>query len=189
MPDESTLPLDPRAPLVLDANPLPRAPGAMRHVSKTVAAPPELGTGLIGVPEGADLQLDLRLESVSEGVLVTGTISGPVVGECARCLRTIQDEVSVTVQELFAYPDSTTDVTTEEDEVGRLQPGDLIDLEPAVRDAVVLALPSNARCREDCPGLCPQCGAHWDDLPPDHQHEEQIDPRWAALKKLTLTEE
>ena len=189
MHDESPLPLDPRAPLVIDASPLPRAAGAIRHVSRTVAAPPDLGVGLIGVPEGAELRLELRLESVTEGVLVSGTVSTPVAGECARCLRPIVDELTVSIQELYAYPDSTTEATTEEDEVGRMQPGDLIDLEPAVRDAVVLALPSNPRCREDCPGLCPVCGAHWDDLPADHRHEEPIDPRWAALKKLTLTEE
>jgi uncharacterized protein len=160
----------------------------MRTVQRVVAAPKDLGLALIRVPEGADLRLDLRLESVSEGVLVSGTVTGPVEGECARCLRPIGQELAVTIQELFAYPDSTTDATTEPDEVGRLQ-GDLIDLEPAVRDAVVLALPTSPRCREDCPGLCPVCGAHWDDLPPDHRHDERSDPRWAALKKLDLTEE
>jgi uncharacterized protein len=188
MRDHSTTQLDPRLPLVIDTSPLPRAPGAMRRVERVVAAPADLGQGLVGVPAGADLSLDLRLESVSEGVLVSGTVTVPAAGECARCLRPIGIELAVTVQELFAYPDSTTDATTEQDEVGRLQ-GDLIDLRPAVRDAVVLALPSSPLCRDDCPGLCPQCGAHWDDLPADHRHEEQIDPRWAALKNVTLTEE
>jgi uncharacterized protein len=154
----------------------------MRTVSRVVQAPPHLGVELIGVREGADVSLDLRLESVSEGVLVSGTVSAPVGGECGRCLRTIEDSVEVDIQELFAYAHSTTDVTTEEDEVGRLQ-GDLIDLEPAVRDAVVLALPTNPLCREDCPGLCPECGALWDDLPADHSHR-LADPRWAALSKL-----
>lgn len=188
MRDHSTTHCDPRSPLVLDTGQLPRAPGAMRTVERVVAAPKDLGLALVGVPEGADLLLDLRLESVSEGVLVTGAVSGRAEGECARCLRPIDAALEVTLQELFAYPDSTTDATTEQDEVGRLQ-GDLIDLEPAVRDAVVLALPSSPLCREDCPGLCPECGAHWDDLPADHRHEEPVDPRWAALKKLTLTEE
>jgi uncharacterized protein len=160
----------------------------MRTVVRVVPAPAELGVALIGVPEGADLGLDLRLESATEGVLVSGTVSGTAAGECARCLRPVNAELAVTVQELFAYPDSTTDATTEEDEVGRLQ-GDLIDLEPAVRDAVVLALPSSPLCRDDCPGLCPGCGAHWDELPADHRHDERIDPRWAALKNVTLTEE
>ncbi|GAA0366439.1 YceD family protein [Micromonospora gifhornensis] len=159
----------------------------MRTVERVVQAPSDLGVELIGVPEGADLELDLRMESVSEGVLVSGTVSGPVRGECGRCLRGIDDSVTVTIQELYAYENSTTDATTEEDEVGRLQ-GDLIDLEPALRDAVVLALPTNPLCRQDCPGLCSECGVHWDDLPADHSHQ-QVDPRWAGLSQLTRTEE
>jgi uncharacterized protein len=159
----------------------------MRTVTRVVQAPASLGLELIGVPEGTDLSLDLRLESVSEGVLVSGGVSAPVRGECGRCLRTIDDTVEVEIQELYAYANSTTDFTTEEDEVGRLQ-GDLIDLEPTLRDAVVLALPTNPLCREDCPGLCPECGALWDELPAGHSHG-QVDPRWAALSKLTTTEE
>lgn len=178
--------LDPRSPLVIDTGQLPRAPGAMRTVVRDVAAPKDLGQALVGVPEGADVHLDLRLESVSEGVLVSGTVSATAVGECGRCLRPISTLVEVAVQELFAYPDSTTEATTEQDEVGRLR-GDLIDLEPVVRDAVVLALPATPLCRDDCPGLCPECGAHWDDLPADHHHE-RVDPRWAQLKKLATTE-
>jgi uncharacterized protein len=155
----------------------------MRMVERTVPAPDGLGLELIGVPPRADLTLSLRLESVSEGVLVSGTVTAPVEGECGRCLRTISDTLDVEIQELYAYEHSTTDETTDEDEVGRLQ-GDLIDLRPALRDAVVLALPTNPLCREDCPGLCPDCGAHWDELPDDHSHE-QVDPRWAALTQLT----
>ena len=182
MPKHTPTHLDPRSPLVLDTRELPRRPGALRTVTRVVPAPSDLGLELIKVPEGADLSLDLRLESVSEGVLVSGTVSAPVTGECGRCLRPISDSVVVTVQELYAYEHSTTDETTDEDEVGRLQ-GDLIDLEPAVRDAVVLTLPTNPVCRPDCPGLCPDCGAHLADLPADHSHED-VDPRWAALRKL-----
>lgn len=183
MPEHFVKHLDPRAPLVLDARELPRRPGAMRKLDRVVPAPADLGVEMIGVPEGADLNLDLRLESVSEGVLVTGTITGPLHGECGRCLADIDEELSVNVQELFAYEKSTTDETTDEDEIGRMQ-GDLIDLEPTLRDAMVLALPVNPLCREDCPGLCPECGVRWDELPVGHTHE-QVDPRWAALSKLT----
>ncbi len=174
--------LDPRSPLVLDTRDLPRRPGAMRVVARTVPAPDGLGLELVGVRPGADLVLDLRLESVSEGVLVSGTATGPVEGECGRCLRPISDTVEVPLQELYAYEHSTTDETTDEDEVGRLQ-GDLIDLEPALRDAVVLSLPNHPLCRDDCPGLCPECGVHRDDLPEGHTHE-QGDPRWAALTEF-----
>jgi uncharacterized protein len=187
MPKHSPIHLDPRSPLVLDTRELPRRPGALRTVKRVVPAPADLGLELIRVPQGAELSLDLRLESVSEGVLVSGTVAGPVEGECGRCLRPISDSVVVSIQELYAYANSTTDETTDEDEVGRLQ-GDLIDLEPAVRDAVVLALPANPLCREDCPGLCPECGVHWDDLPADHSHQ-QVDPRWAGLSQLTRKEE
>jgi uncharacterized protein len=160
----------------------------MRLVERTVPAPEGLGLELIKVPARADLTLDLRLESVSEGVLVSGTATAPIEGECGRCLRPISETLEVPIQELYAYAHSTTDETTDEDEVGRLQ-GDLIDLEPALRDAVVLALPTTPLCREDCPGLCPDCGVPWDELPDDHSHE-QVDPRWAALSQInTKTEE
>ena len=188
MRNHSVTHLDPRLPLVLDTSSLPRQPGAMRTVHRVVSAPADLGVAMIGVAEGSDLQLDLRLESVSEGVLVSGTVSATATGECSRCLRPISVQLEVVSQELFAYPDSTTDATTEDDEVGRLQ-GDLIDLEQTVRDAVVLALPTSPLCREDCPGLCPRCGAHWDDLPADHRHDERVDPRWEVLKQLKLTED
>ncbi|MGH3647256.1 MAG: YceD family protein [Micromonosporaceae bacterium] len=174
--------ISPRSPLALDTRELPRRPGAMREVERTVPAPEEFGLELIGVPVGADISLRLRMESVTEGVLVTGTASMPLEGECGRCLRPIKDTLDVTIQELYAYPDSTTDATTDEDEVERLQ-DDYADLEPPLRDAVVFALPTNPLCREDCPGLCSVCGAHWDDLPADHSHE-QTDPRWVALGSL-----
>jgi len=174
--------LDPRAPLVLDTRDLPRSPGAMRVVERVVPAPADLGLELIRVPDGADLALTLRMESVTEGVLVSARAQARLTGECGRCLREIDDTLDATFQELYAYEHSTTEETTEEDEVGRMQ-GDLIDLEPELRDAIVLALPNHPLCREDCPGLCPECGVHWDDLPEDHQHE-QIDSRWAALHRL-----
>ncbi|GAA1758029.1 YceD family protein [Luedemannella helvata] len=183
MREHSITHLDPRAPLVLDTRDLPRSPGAMREVVRVVPAPQDLGLELIGVPAGADLSLRLQMTSVSEGVYVSGQVTGPLVGECGRCLREINDTLDVTIAELYAYAHSTTDETTDEDEVGRMQ-GDLIDLEPAVRDAVVLALPANPLCREDCPGLCSECGEPWDNLPADHSHQA-VDPRWAKLNDLT----
>jgi uncharacterized protein len=174
--------LDPRSPLVLDTRDLPRSPGAMRVVERVLAAPEDLSLELIRVPAGADLALTLRMESVSEGVLVSARARAELTGECGRCLREINDTLDVEFQELYAYANTTTDETTDEDEVGRMQ-GDLIDLEPDLRDAVVLALPSHPLCREDCPGLCPECGAHWDVLPADHSHR-QVDPRWAALDQF-----
>jgi uncharacterized protein len=187
MPQHPQIHLDPRSPLVLDTRDLPRRPGVMRTVERVVKAPADLGLELVRVPTGSDLQLDLRLESVSEGVLVTGSVRAAVEGECGRCLRQINDSVEVSVLQLYAYARSTTEETTDSDEVGRMQ-GDLIDLESAVRDAVVLTLPTNPLCRPDCPGLCPDCGVHRDELPADHSHGV-VDPRWAKLRNLSNSEE
>jgi uncharacterized protein len=173
---------NPRSLFVFDLRELGRRPGSMREYQRSVPAPAELGLDVIGVPEGAPLELDLRLESVTEGVLVTGTLSAPLTGQCARCLDPISDDLHVDVCELFAYADSVTDETTEKDEVYRVD-AELIDIEPVVRDSVVLALPWAPLCRPDCSGLCPTCGQRMDDLPADHAHD-QIDPRWAALAAL-----
>ena len=124
---------------------------------------------MIGVPEGSPLVVDVRLESVTEGVLVTGTVTGTVTGECGRCLTGFTEDLAVDFVELFAYPDSATEETTDPDEVPRLD-GDHLDLEPVVRDAVVLSLPLTPLCRPDCGGLCPECGERLDDLPEDHTH-------------------
>ena len=171
--------LDPRRPFVLDVRELGRRPGSMRAVRVEVPAPAEMAVGMAAVPAGEQLTLELRLESVVEGVLVSGTVTAPVTAECARCLTPVTDTVSVPVTELFAYPDSATEQTSEEDEVSHLV-GDLLDLAPLVRDALVLDLPLSPLCREDCRGLCAGCGERRDDLPADHAHTT-TDPRWAAL--------
>ncbi len=171
--------LDPRQPLVLDTRELGRRPGSMREVRFPAPAPEGLGVELIGVPAGADLDLDLRLESVMEGVLVSGTATVPLTGECGRCLEDVSDTLTVDLQELYAYPESDA----EDDEVARME-GDFLDLEPVLRDAVVLALPLTPLCRPDCGGLCAECGERLDDLPEDHVHEAP-DPRWAALQDMT----
>lgn len=180
MPAKTTSRLDPRRPLVLDVRELGRRPGSMRAVHRTVPAPQQLGVALARVPEGEPLEVDLRLESVVEGVLVSGTVTAALSGECARCLGPVADRLTVPVQELFAYEHSATEETTEEDEVSHLV-GDHLDLEPVVRDAVVLALPLSPLCRDDCAGLCPVCGGVLDELPPGHSHAAPVDPRWAAL--------
>ena len=175
--------LDPRAPLVLDTRELGRRPGSQRTMSFTAPAPADLGIEVLRVPEGSPIELDLRLEAVMEGVLVTGTASADLTGECVRCLEPLGDGVTVDLQELFAYEESDTATDSGEDDASRLE-GDLLDLEPLLRDAVVLALPFQPLCQDDCPGLCTECGARLAD-DPDHQHDDAIDPRWAALSGLT----
>jgi uncharacterized protein len=110
-------------------------------------------------------------------VLVTATARVRVEGECVRCQDPVASTAEVTVQELYFYPDQDVD----DEEAERLE-GDLLDLEPALRDSVVLALPLQPLCRDDCPGLCPTCGARLAD-DPEHRHEV-VDPRWAALGAL-----
>lgn len=145
-----------------------------------------MGLELIAVEQGAPLELNLRLESVSEGVLVTGTVTAPTSGECARCLQPITGEVEIDLTELFAYPDSTTDKTTDADEIARvLREGsaEAVDVEQPIIDAAGLALPFSPLCGPDCTGLCQQCGVSLAAADPEHHHD-QIDPRWAKLAAL-----
>jgi uncharacterized protein len=174
--------LDPRAPLVLDTRELGRRPGSQRQVAFSAPAPADLGIEVLRVPEGSPIEFELRLEAVMEGVLVTGTARAGLEGECARCLEEIRDEVAADFQELFAYEESDTAAEAEDGEASRLE-GDLLDLEPVLRDAVVLMLPFQPLCQDDCPGLCVECGVRLADVP-GHQHDEPIDPRWAALRGL-----
>jgi uncharacterized protein len=152
----------------------------MRKLSRTVPASADMGTEIISIPEGTDVELAMRLEAVMEGVLVSGTISGVAVGECIRCLEEVRLPLEVQFSELFSYPDNL--VAEDEDEEVRSVENDLINLEPTLRDAVVLALPFQPVCREDCPGLCSECGALLAD-DPAHTHEI-ADPRWAALQGI-----
>ncbi len=154
----------------------------MVEVHDTVPSPERIGLELIGIDPGAPLDLDLRVESVSEGVLVTGTVTAPTVGECARCLTRVSGRVDVALTELFAYPDTATEETTEEGEVGRVL-DDTVDLYQPIVDAVGLELPFAPVCRPDCPGLCPECGVPLATAEPGHHHE-RIDPRWAKLAPM-----
>lgn len=168
------------SPWVIDTRALGRRPGTLK--AQRLAAPVDepMGLDVVAVPRGAEVDLDLRLEAVAEGVLVSGTAAAIAVGQCSRCLTDMTEPVVAGLRELYAYPESTTAATTDDDELPRLI-HDLVDLEPLVRDEVVLALPMAPLCRPDCPGLCAQCGERFDDLEPGHSHEI-LDPRWAALR-------
>ncbi|WP_293037076.1 DUF177 domain-containing protein [Mycobacterium sp.] len=165
-------------PMMFDITRLGRRPGAMVTLRKTVPSPARIGLDMIAIEAGAPLELDLQVQSVSEGVLVTGTVTAPTAGECARCLTPLDGQVQVRLTELFAYPDSTTEATTEEDEVGHIV-DDAVDLEQSIVDAVGLELPFSPVCTPDCPGLCPACGVSLA-AEPGHHHD-RIDPRWAKL--------
>jgi uncharacterized protein len=173
---------DPGSPLVVNIARLGRRPGSMFAMQDTVASPARIGLEMIGIAPGAPLDLDLRVESVSEGVLVSGTLSAPITGECSRCLTPFAERIVVDLTELFAYPDSLTEATTDEDEVGRVV-NDFVDLRQPIVDAVGLELPFSPVCRTDCPGLCPKCGVALATAEPDHHHDD-IDPRWAKLATM-----
>ena len=150
-------------------------PGEMRERSIDVTVDDEMGNAVIGVRQGAQLHIDARLEALHDGILVSGEVDTTAQGECVRCLIEVAIPVEVEFQELFAYSfDEAFDYTVQDDHV---------DLEPLVRDAVVLSLPFQPVCQEDCLGLCPECGVRLLDNP-GHEHEAPVDPRWAALVGL-----
>ncbi len=165
----------PRGPLVFDIRTLGAA--SARVESRTAPAPAELGSGLVSVPEGSELALDVQLEEVSEGVLVTASVTAELVGECARCLDQFTSSIQVRFCELFAAQ------AGDGEDDGYLLDGDLLDLEPAVRDALVLELPLSPLCAADCAGLCPTCGVRLADAEPGHRHSGDGGV-WAVLKDL-----
>jgi uncharacterized protein len=165
-------------PFVLPARDIVRKPGEMREHTLSIDIPERWGEGIVFIEKGANLDIDVRLESVHEGILVSGTVDTEYVGECSRCLQPIAESVEVEFQELFEYPgDETPDFVLQDDHV---------DLEALVREAIVLSLPFHPVCRPDCPGLDPVTG----DLLTESSGvaQDPIDPRWAALRELTETE-
>lgn len=175
---------------------LPRRAGEMKEYQLDLQILEPIGVPLISVPAGGVIELDLRLESVTEGVLLSADLYSIAKGECIRCLDPVEIAVERKIQELYRYEPSrepankgkSTKRSTEEevdlDESDELwMDGNVMDLEPPIRDAIVLDLPINPLCSEDCLGLCPDCGQNWRELAADHRHEE-IDARWAGLAGL-----
>ena len=165
---------------MFDTRALGRQAGAAREETRTIPAPDGLRVELAEVPAGTEVELSVRLEAVHEGVLVTGTATAPVSGECARCLEPLTSSVEASFQELYHYEPSPD----EDDEDLLLLDGDLLDVEPVLRDAVVLALPLSPLCSDDCAGLCAQCGARLADAGPGHQHDDAVLPEWEALRQF-----
>lgn len=164
-----------KSPLAISILDLAHRPGEMREVFVETKANERFGNAVIAVEEGTPISADVRLESLHDGILVTAEVDTTASGECVRCLIEITEPVEVEIQEVFAY--------SETEGFDYLVQDDHVDLEPVIRDAVVLSLPFQPVCQEDCLGLCPQCGVRLLDNP-GHEHEEPIDPRWAALAGL-----
>jgi uncharacterized protein len=170
---------------VIDTHDLGRRAGSTRTLERSVVVAEPLGSEVIAVPAGSEMELDLRLEAVSEGVLVTGTAAAHARGECVRCLREVETDVRVDLTELFLYGGRRHEPQPDDEEAEPLpeMDGDRLDLEGTVTDAVVPALPFQPLCRPDCAGLCSVCGVRLDDAEPGHAHEV-LDPRWSALAAL-----
>ncbi len=159
---------------------LRRRPGTERDVR--VSTPlPGLGITSAQVPEEAEVVVDATLEAIEGAVTVSGTVTAPWVGECRRCLEPVTGTVEATLSEVFE-PHPT------EGETYPLE-GDEVDLEPVVRDAVLLGLPLAPLCREDCPGPAPEAfptTVEADGPDDEADAEPPRDPRWAALDELHL---
>ncbi len=171
--------LDASDPLVLDTKPLGRRAGAMLTVRRSLRAPAGWSVSSSEVVAGSPVELDLRMESVVEGVLVSGSATVETAAECSRCLDPVTGSIVVALQQLFEYPDLATPPGADGDPLPQLV-GDLLDLEPVLRDGVVLDLPQVPVCTPDCPGLCPVCGLRLADEP-GHRHDRP-DTRWAELQ-------
>ena len=166
--------------LQFDAIDLVGRPGSHRRVERTIPAPPREAGGIaMQVPEGQDIAVEAELESVVEGIYVHGTVTAHLDGECSRCLDPVDQDVSARLDELFMYPEK---VRAEEKEDSVLFEDDAVNVGPLVRDALAMEADERPLCREDCPGLCGQCGFRMED-DPDHHHDV-IDPRFAALQGL-----
>ena len=169
-------------PLVVSVTNLIHRPGTMETLTEVLPAPADLGNTLIGVEEGSDIDLDVRMESVVDGILVTGSVVVDVHGECSLCLDPIDYEMSANIQELFVFEKAPAGGPEDEVDEQYAVEDDSIDLEPALRDAVILQLPFQPVCRDTCQGLCADCGARLEDDP--GHHHEVLDPRWSALQGL-----
>ncbi|RFA16122.1 hypothetical protein B7R22_04480 [Subtercola boreus] len=164
-----------KTPFTVNVWDLMHVPGELRERQLDIVVPEKMGEGLVAVQAGATLEIDARLESLHDGILATVRVDTEASGECSRCLRDIELPVRVEFAELFAYSlDEAFDYEVQADH---------IDLEPLIRDAVVLALPFQPVCRPDCPGLDPVTGERLEDLP-ERAPQEEFDSRWSALTGL-----
>jgi len=179
-------------PFILNTHDLPRRAGEMKEYQLDIPAHARIGIPLIAVPEGDLVELDIRLESVAQGVLASAEIYAVAHGECIRCLDPVEVVIDRKIQELYRYEPTNEkgrkkrredeDVDLEGEEELQME-GDLMDLEIPIIDAIILTLPVNPLCSDECLGLCPDCGEKWEKLPEGHANEV-IDARWSGLDGL-----
>ena len=159
---------------------LMKHPGNMREMVLVASLGEEIGTPVAKLKSGQELEIDLRLESVHEGILATAEVSTIVQLVCSRCLDEINLDFEVDFQELFAYSSSSDDEL--------LVKNEQIDLEQVVIDSVISNLPFQPLCSPDCLGLCSECGKKLVE-DPNHEHQRPVDSRFEALKDLLGKEE
>ncbi len=135
-----------------------------------VQLPPDLDlTDLTGVA---------RVTRTAQGLLVQARMNAQTVCECVRCLDNSRQPLNIDFTELYAFtPNSITQSGLLLPETGQ------IDLAPLVREEMLLAIPINPLCRDDCKGLCPICGENLNETTCNHE-DEAVDPRLAVLKEL-----
>jgi uncharacterized protein len=189
-----------RSIYIFNTHDLPHRAGEMREYQLDLKITEPVGVDLLSVKPNEIIEVDLRLQSVDEGVLATARVMATATGECTRCLDPIIWPVDESFTKLFYYegtagkPSSKRgaksksskgeQIDLDEDDV-IFMVGDDIDLEPAIRDAVILNLAVNPLCTEDCPGLDEKQGQNWAYLP-EEQSQSPIDLRWSALKDFPL---
>ena len=173
--------------LVVNVLDLLRRPGAKKSV--TVVAKAEVfdfADSRINI--GADVEIDIELESSVSGLVASGGAQVAWASMCRRCLRPVEGVADGEIDEVFARgmparpvaaASEHTSLETETEPIV----GDQIDFTLLVREAVLLAVPDAPLCRADCPGLCPQCGADRASTTCSCVVETR-DPRWAALDAL-----
>ena len=179
-------------PFLLNTHELPRRAGELKEYELDIQTYVRIGVPLIAVPEGDLIEVDARLESVAQGVLLSAEIFAVAKGECIRCLDPVELEIERMIQELYRYEPTNEkgrkkkreeeDVDLEAEDELQME-GDVLNLEIPIIYAIILALPVNPLCSTDCRGLCPECGEKWANLPEGHLHEV-IDARWSGLEEL-----
>jgi uncharacterized protein len=163
-------------PFVVQVASLRKVAGTTRHETRCGVIE-GLAAVSVSVPDGAQTCADLELTSYPGGITVSGTVRAPWQGECRRCGGPVTGEVVADVRERYV-PEGNAKA----DEDAYPLVGDQLDLEPLARDAVLLDLPLAPLCSEDCLGLCPQCGANWNNGP--CSCPPLVDARWSALDAL-----
>jgi uncharacterized protein len=162
-------------PLTIQVRDLVHQPGEMREHTLEVAAPEKYGAGVAWVPEGAPMTIEVRLEGLHEGILVSAEVTTTAQAQCVRCLDEHELPVQVDFQELFAYSSAEADSYTVVD--------DSVDLGSIIRDTVVLDLPFQPVCKPECYGLDPETGEKRTGPGSDTEHQS-VDPRWQELEKF-----